>query len=62
MKFRRSLYFVKPMKAGQVIPVDAVRRVRPGFGAAPKFLPEVIGRVSRSDRPANSPVVLDDLD
>ena len=62
VKFRRSLYFVKPMKAGQVIPVDAVRSVRPGFGAAPKFLPEVIGRVSRSDRPANSPVVLDDLD
>lgn len=62
VQFRRSLYFVKPVMAGQIIEADAVRSVRPGFGAPPKYLGRVIGRRSRSDRPANSPVLLDDLD
>ena len=48
VKFRRSLYFVKDMKAGEVITADAVRSVRPGFGLAPKMLDEVVGkRVTR---------------
>lgn len=44
VKFRRSLYFVKDLKAGEVITADAVRSVRPGFGLAPKHLEAVIGR------------------
>lgn len=44
VKFRRSLYFVKDMLAGEVITRDAVRSVRPGFGMAPKYLEHVIGR------------------
>jgi pseudaminic acid synthase len=48
VKFRRSLYFVKDLKAGDVITADAVRSVRPGFGLAPKYLTSVLGkRVSR---------------
>ncbi|WP_145200147.1 pseudaminic acid synthase [Sphingobium sp. B2] len=62
VQFRRSLYFVKPVKAGEVITADAIRSVRPGFGAPPKCLAQVIGRISRTDRAANSPVVLDDID
>lgn len=49
VKFRRSLYFVKELKAGEVITADAVRSVRPGFGLPPKYLGEVLGRrVSRN--------------
>jgi pseudaminic acid synthase len=44
VKFRRSLYFVKNMKAGEVISTDAVRSVRPGFGLAPKHFDAVLGR------------------
>jgi N-acetylneuraminate synthase len=44
VQFRRSLYFVKDLQAGDVITEDAVRSVRPGYGLAPKFLPEVIGK------------------
>ncbi|MCW0182739.1 MAG: pseudaminic acid synthase [Zavarzinia sp.] len=62
MQFRRSLYFVKPVKAGEVIPADAVRSVRPGYGAAPKFLDRVIGRRVTRDVAANSPVRLDILE
>jgi pseudaminic acid synthase len=44
VKFRRSLYFVKDLKTGDVITADAVRSVRPGYGLAPKYLDEIIGR------------------
>lgn len=44
VKFRRSLYFVKDMKVGEIITEDAVLSVRPGYGLAPKFLTEIIGR------------------
>lgn len=43
VQFRRSLYFVKSLKAGDVITEDAVRSVRPGFGLAPKHLKSVLG-------------------
>lgn len=44
VKFRRSLYFVKDMKAGEVITADCIRSVRPGFGLAPKYFDEVLGK------------------
>ncbi len=43
-QFRRSLYFVKNLKAGDIITTDAVRSVRPGFGLAPKYLDEIVGK------------------
>lgn len=49
VKFRRSLYFVKDLKAGEVITADAVRSVRPGFGLAPKHIDSIVGRVVNQD-------------
>lgn len=49
VKFRRSLYFVKPLKAGERVTPDAVRSVRPGYGLAPKHLDEVVGAVLKTD-------------
>lgn len=49
VKFRRSLYFVKGLKAGDVITADAVRSVRPGFGLAPKYLEHVLGKPVKQD-------------
>ncbi|MDU8361875.1 pseudaminic acid synthase [Pseudomonas syringae group sp. J309-1] len=56
VKFRRSLYFVKDLKAGEMISADAVRSVRPGFGMAPKYLDQVIGSVAGVDIAMNTPV------
>lgn len=56
IQFRRSLYFVKDLKAGDIITEDAVRSVRPGFGLAPKFLDEVIGKKVVKDVVENTPV------
>lgn len=47
--FRRSLYFVKDLNKGDVITEDAIRSIRPGFGLAPKFVDQVIGRKVTQD-------------
>lgn len=56
VKFRRSLYFVRDLKEGDVITEDAVRCVRPGFGMAPRYLQHVLGRKAIRDIRANTPV------
>lgn len=44
VKFRRSLYFVKDAIAGDEITEDIVKSIRPGYGLAPKYLPEILGK------------------
>jgi pseudaminic acid synthase len=54
LKFRRSLYFVKALAAGDVITADAVRSVRPGFGLSPQNKTRVIGsRVAHAVMPGD---------
>jgi len=47
-QFRRSLYFVKSLKRGDVITPDSVRSVRPGFGLSPKDFDLVVNRRLKS--------------
>lgn len=51
LTFRRSLYVVEEVKAGEKFTAQNVRSVRPGFGLAPKLLPEVLGRQAKGDIP-----------
>ena len=44
VKFRRSLYFVKNLKEGDVITDDAIRSLRPGFGLPPRERQKIIGK------------------
>lgn len=62
VKFRRSLYFVKDLKAGDVITADAVRSVRPGYGLAPRHMALVLGRPMKNDGLCNTPVPKNILD
>ena len=48
-KFRRSIYFMKNMKAGETIKEEDIRIIRPGFGIEPKYLDEVIGKTLKLD-------------
>lgn len=59
VKFRRSLYFTKNMKAGEIIDAGCVRSVRPGFGLPPKHREYIIGKVLLKDVFSNEPVTLD---
>lgn len=43
IRFRRSLYFVKDIKQGEIITSDHVKSIRPGFGILPKYLDKLIG-------------------
>lgn len=56
VQFRRSLYFVKDLKAGDVITEDAVRSVRPGYGLAPKYMSDIVNKRINTDVAANTPV------
>ena len=48
-QFRRSIYFVKDMKAGEIITEDCIRCIRPGYGLEPKYWDDIIGtKVSNS--------------
>lgn len=55
-KFRRSLYFVADVRAGQTITSDVVRSIRPGFGLPPKHLDQVLGKVAARDIACGTPV------
>jgi N-acetylneuraminate synthase len=44
LMFRRSLYVVKDMKAGDVLNNDCVRAIRPGLGLPTKYLNVVLGK------------------
>jgi N-acetylneuraminate synthase len=61
VKFRRSLYFVKDLKAGDIITDDAVRSVRPGYGLPPKYLKNILGTRVRENISAYCPVTADNI-
>lgn len=62
VQYRRSLYFVRDLKPGDLISADAVRSVRPGFGLAPKFLDKVLGRKATRIIAKNTPVTPEDVE
>ena len=47
--FRRSLYVVQDLKAGDVLTKDNVRAIRPGLGLPTKYLEMVLGRTVSQD-------------
>jgi pseudaminic acid synthase len=59
--FRRSLYVVKDIRAGEIITRENVKSIRPGFGLAPKFYEQVLGRTALLDISFGTPLSLKDL-
>lgn len=57
--FRRSLFVVQDMKAGEVFSEKNVRSIRPGQGLAPKHLPEVLGRKAARGIERGTPLAWD---
>ena len=59
MVFRRSLYFVRDLKKGQIIEEKDIRRIRPGYGLLPKYFDHVLGKKVTDDVKRGDPVSLE---
>ncbi len=59
VRFRRSLYFTRDLKAGDTIGMNDVRSVRPGFGLSTEFIDIVRGRKVTKDVKMGTPVSWD---
>lgn len=55
-QFRRSLYVVADVKAGDIVTPENVRSIRPGFGLAPRYYDDILGRKFASDVSRATPV------
>ncbi|MFX4261973.1 pseudaminic acid synthase [Pelotomaculum propionicicum] len=61
LKFRRSLYVVQDIKAGDVLTDKNIRAIRPGFGLPPKYYEILLGKRVKQDVKKGTPVSWDIL-
>lgn len=59
MVFRRSIFFVKEIKKGEVITEDHIKIIRPGYGEKPKYFDDVLGMKAKEDIAYGTPFTFD---
>ncbi len=60
--FRRSLYVVDTIKKGEIFTSKNIRSIRPGYGLAPVFIDEVLGRKAKSDLATGTALLWENVD
>ena len=60
--FRRSLFVVRDVQAGEKVASDNVRSIRPASGLPPHYLERILGRPFRRSVSRGTPVTLDLID
>lgn len=56
LAFRRSLYVVQDMNAGDILTPENLRAIRPGYGLPPKYLDRLLGKRVNKFVPKGTPV------
>ncbi len=59
--FRRSIYVVRDVAAGEKLSPENIRIIRPGYGIAPKYYDKIVGATVRRDVKRGTPVSWDVL-
>lgn len=62
LKFRRSIYVVKDMTTGDILSEENMRRIRPGYGLAPKLYASLLGKKINQDVKRGTPMTLKLID
>ncbi len=62
LAFRRSLFVVEDVRAGEALTRENVRAIRPGYGLPPRHLEAVLGRRAKRDIRRGTPLAWDLLD
>jgi sialic acid synthase SpsE len=57
--FRRSLFAVRDIAEGETITADVIRSIRPGYGVAPKYYSQIIGKTAQRSLKRGEPVTVD---
>lgn len=59
--FRRSLFVVKDIAAGEKLTPDNIRSIRPAYGLKPKYYHDVLGKAVKHDLKRGTPLRFEDL-
>ena len=60
-KFRRSIYFIRDLKAGSILTTKDIRRIRPAYGLPPKYFDDILGSEIIQNVEAGDPVTWESL-
>lgn len=56
LQFRRSIYISKDIKAGEVLTMENIKVIRPGFGLDPKYNDLLLGKQIKRDLKIGTPL------
>lgn len=60
--FRRSLFVVKDIAAGEELTAENIRSIRPAYGMKPKYYKQVLGMHAKRALPVGTPLSFEDLE
>lgn len=60
--FRRSLFVVKDIEAGEKLTPENIRSIRPAYGLKPKYYKEVLGKTAKHAIKRGTPLSFEDIE